>query len=241
MVRRSPFTVRRPFPITASRDVALGVRTSGTSNHGVRTSPVARGFTLLELILVLMVIGIGSAIAAARLGGMRGTVGVDLAAQRLIDQARRSQHLAATSGHQVRLRLDLKANTVSVAMLDDVRERKPDDGQDDQVALSSGADELTLSFARSDAVGTGSGMSRISSSTASGTSSASSSFSSTYKSGAKNGDQTIDVLFAPDARCEPAGTVTVASKNKSAAVRLFAGARLPELVVDTSLDNKASP
>ena len=124
----------------------------------------------------------------------------------------------------MRMRLDLQANTVTVAMLDDVKERKPDDGQDDQVALTTGADELTLTFARSDAV--------------SGTSSA-------QLSGNKNvpkvGDQTIDVLFAPDARCEPAGTLTVASKNKSVAVRLFAGARLPELVIDATAANRANP
>jgi type II secretion system protein H len=158
------------------------------------------GFTLLELILVLVVLGIGSAIAAARLGGMRGTVGVDQAAQRLVDQARRCQHLAATSGHQVRMRLDLKAATVTVAMLDDARERLPDDGQAERITLAGGSDVITLGFARGDAV----------------QSSASA--------------EQVDLLFAPDARCEPAGTLTVASTTRTASVRLFAGARLPELL-----------
>ncbi len=158
------------------------------------------GFTLLELILVLVVLGIGSAIAAARLGGMRGTVGVDLAAQRVVDQARRCQHLATTNGHQVRLRLELETGVMSVAALGEAREHTPGDGQDAQVALTTGADALTFAFARSDGV-----------------------------SAAGDG-RTIDVLFAPDSRCEPAGVLTIASKNKSASVRLFAGARLPELV-----------
>ena len=37
-------------------------------------------------------------------------------------------------------------------------------------------------------------------------------------------------LFFPDAQCDPAGTLTIASKTHAAAVRIYAGARLPELV-----------
>ena len=56
----------------------------------------------------------------------------------------------------------------------------------------------------------------------------------------KSNQDLVDLLFSPDARCDPAGTVTVTSKTNSAAVRIFAGARIPERVADVNEDtNKA--
>jgi type II secretion system protein H len=164
-----------------------------------------RAFTLLELILVLMIVGLGASLAAARLSGMRGSVGVDMAAQSLVDQARRCQHLAATSGQTVRLRLDLTQRELHIARLDGAQELQPGDGDDDRIALSQSLDELTLTFARGDAV----------------------------KSGTSGKEETtIDLLFTPDQRCDPAGIITISSPTRSAAVRLSAGARLPALVAD---------
>jgi len=162
-------------------------------------------FTLLELILVLMVIGLGASLAAARLSGMRGTVGVDMAAQSLVDQARRCQHLAATSGQAVRLRLDLTQRVMVIALIDGVQEQEPTDGESSRIALSQSADDMTISFARGDAV-----------------------------TGGKS-DTTVDLLFTPDQRCDPAGVVTLTSPTRSASVRLSAGARLPALIADTQV------
>jgi type II secretion system protein H len=174
--------------------------------HAERTTRrTTAGFTLLELILVLMVVGLGASLAAARLSGMRGTVGVDMAAQSLVDQARRCQHLAATSGQAVRLRLDTTNRNLHIALLDGAQEREPTDGESGSVSLAQSVDDLTVTFARGDAV-----------------------------KGGKNGkeESTIDLLFTPDQRCDPAGIVTIASRTRSVSVRLSAGARLPALVAE---------
>lgn len=170
------------------------------------TRRTTAGFTLLELILVLMVVGLGASLAAARLSGMRGTVGVDMAAQSLVDQARRCQHLAATSGQAVRLRLDTTSRELHIVLLDGAQEREPTDGESGSVSLAQSVDDLTVTFARGDAV----------------------------QSGTKNGkeESTIDLLFTPDQRCDPAGIVTIASRTRSVSVRLSAGARLPALVAE---------
>lgn len=167
------------------------------------------GFTLLELILVLMVVGLGASLAAARLSGMRGTVGVDMAAQSLVDQARRCQHLAATSGHAVRLRLDTTNRELHIALLDGAQEREPADGESGSVSLAQSVDDLTVTFARGDAV-------------------------RNAKAGGKE-ESTIDLLFTPDQRCDPAGIVTIASRTRSVSVRLSAGARLPALVAEAAV------
>lgn len=172
-----------------------------------RRSPLfsRSGFTLLELILVLMIVGLGASIAAARLTGMREKVGVEMAAQTLVDQARRSQHLAVTSGQTVRLRLDLSGRALDIARMDGAKELEPKDGEPAHVALSQSADELTISFVRGDAV--------------------------RYVTA----EEKIDLLFSPDQRCDPAGIVTFTSASRSASVRLFAGARLPVRIVDTQV------
>lgn len=152
-----------------------------------------------------MIVGLGASLAAARLGGMRGSVGVDMAAQALVDQARRCQHLAATSGQTVRLRLDTTRRELHIARLDGAQEHEPGDGDDATVALSPSVDELTLTFARGDAV-------------------------KADKAGTQ--ETSIDLLFTPDQRCDPAGIITISSPARSASVRLSAGARLPALIAE---------
>jgi type II secretion system protein H len=192
---------RHPAGTPAAGVAAPSSRCVPTPSHRQRQ----RAFTLLELILVLMIVGLGASLAAARLSGMRGSVGVDMAAQVLVDQARRCQHLAATSGQTVRLRLDLARCELRIARLDGVQEHGPGDGDDATVALSQSLDDLTLSFARGDAVRAGAGGKE---------------------------ETSIDLLFTPDQRCDPAGIVTISSPARSASVRLSAGARLPALVAE---------
>lgn len=181
------------------------------SQLAVRSSQLyARSaFTLLELILVLMVVGLGASLAAARLSGMRGTVGVDMAAQSLVDQARRCQHLAATSGNAVRLRVDPTSRELHIVLLDGAQEREPTDGESGSVRLAQSVDDLTVTFARGDAV-------------------------QNTKRGGKE-ESTIDLLFTPDQRCDPAGIVTIASRTRSVSVRLSAGVRLPALVAEAAV------
>lgn len=156
-----------------------------------------RAFTLLELLLVLVLLGVMSAITAAKLGGMRGSQAVEQAAQQVHDQGLRCQHLAAGSGQAVRLRLDPRELTATVQVLAGDGLRDPGDGQDPRVTLGDGTETLTMTFARSD--------------------------------GVKSTERLIDVLFLPDARCEPAGRLTFANRTRTAAVRWHAGARPPTL------------
>lgn len=188
--------------------VDAGIRDRcGTRASLNATRVTTGGFTLLELILVLMIVGLGASLAAARLSSMRGSVGVDMAAQSFIDQARRCQHLAATSGQSVRLRLDPTARMLHIAQLDGTKEQKPGDGDDAQVSLAHSADDLVVAFARGDGV----------------------------KTSTKESTDAVDFLFSPDRRCDPAGTVTFTAKTRSTAVQLSSGARLPKLIAQTSV------
>ncbi|HEX3132610.1 MAG TPA: prepilin-type N-terminal cleavage/methylation domain-containing protein [Planctomycetota bacterium] len=192
-----------------------------------------RGFTLLELILVLVVIGFGASFAAARLNGMRGTVGVDMAAQRVVDQARRCQSLAITSGQLVRLRFDLTANTATAMLLDGTREHEPADGQPPMVELAQSADDLTMTFVRSDAVNGDLTTQRLGTTTIQTVDRTTATSSQTKSAGA---DKTIDLLFSPDQRCDPPGTLTLVGTRRQVDVRLYAGARLPKLATTTVLE-----
>ena len=173
-------------------------------------------FTLLELLLVLVLLGFMSAIAAARLGGMRSGQAVELAAQQVYDQSLRCRQLAADRGQAVRLRLDLNdpdhriLSTVQLLAADGARD--PGDSHDPRVELSDGSESLTVNFVRNDGV--------------SGTSGSSSA--------------QIDLLFLPDARCEPAGRLTFTTKtqNHSASVRWHTGAQPPTLDLTSDLETQ---
>ena len=169
-----------------------------------------RAFTLLELLLVLVLLGFMSAIAAARLSGMRSSQAVEQAAQQVFDQSLRCRQLAADSGQAVRLRLDLAdpdhriLGTVQLIVADGARD--PGDGHDPRIELSDGTESLTVNFVRND--------------------------------GVSGGGTQIDVLFLPDARCEPAGRLTFASKTQSraASVLWHTGAQPPTLDLKTDVD-----
>jgi prepilin-type N-terminal cleavage/methylation domain-containing protein len=121
-------------------------------------NPGRRAFTLLELILVLMVLGLMTALAAARLGGLRTSTNVDLAVRQVVDQARRCQRLATSRGQAVRLRLDLDNRMVSVQMHGSQGLQAPPDGLDTLTILSDSSDALTATFIRADGVATSTGV-----------------------------------------------------------------------------------
>lgn len=182
------------------------IRRLSTSSLKPRASSLSptRAFTLLELLLVLVLLGVMSAITAAKLGGMRGNQAVEQAAQQVHDQGLRCQHLAAGSGQAVRLRLDPRELTATVQMLAGDGLRNPGDGQDPRIVLGDGTETLTMTFARSD--------------------------------GLAKSDGLIDLLFLPDARCEPAGRLTFANRTRSASVRWHAGARPPTLELKADVE-----
>jgi type II secretion system protein H len=105
-----------------------------------------RAFTLLELLLVLVVLGVVTAVAAARLNGLRGTQALEQCARRFSDQVLRSQELSTRLGQAVRLRLDLGAVTCTVQILSGTTTTDPVDGQDAKLDLRDGADSLTLTY-----------------------------------------------------------------------------------------------
>lgn len=109
-------------------------------------------FTLLELILVLAILGILASVVAARLNGLRGTQGVEIAARQVAAQAQRSRHLAMQLAEPVRLRLDLATPSVEVRILRGGATTEPADGADALTALRSGSERLTTTFARDDRV-----------------------------------------------------------------------------------------
>jgi type II secretion system protein H len=111
---------------------------------------VRPGFTMLELLLVLAVIGLGAGIAAARLGGLRTHQVADQAAQQVMDQARRCRELALSRGVPVRLRLEAATGQATVRLLSATDEADPADGQPTDLPLREGADDLTLTLRRDD-------------------------------------------------------------------------------------------
>lgn len=114
--------------------------------------PRSHAFTMLELLLVLTVLGILAALAAARLGGLRTSQGIALAAQQVQEQALRAQHLAAERGQPVRLRLDPEAGSASVQLLAGSVASDPADGATAACSLYDGAERLHLAYSRDDGI-----------------------------------------------------------------------------------------
>jgi type II secretion system protein H len=109
------------------------------------------GFTLLELLLVLVIIGIGAALVGSRLGSLRDTASVDMAAKRLRDQARACQQMAIANAQIVRLRVNTQHLTADIESINNatgaIEERHAP-----LLVLQSGADAVTLTYERSDGV-----------------------------------------------------------------------------------------
>jgi type II secretion system protein H len=76
----------------------------------------SRGFTLLELVLVLALIGLIVTLVAPRLG-LFGSVALDTSARRLAARIRFLREEAALRGHSVRLSFDLHERSYAAAVL----------------------------------------------------------------------------------------------------------------------------
>lgn len=111
-----------------------------------------RAFTLLELLLVLAIIALGSAVVAVRLGGLRPAQAVDQAAQQILDQTWRCRQLARSQGAAVRLRVEPALKTATVQVLGISGPTDPTDAQPAEIVLFEGADTITASYLRDDGV-----------------------------------------------------------------------------------------
>ncbi len=109
-----------------------------------------RAFTLLELLLVLAILGLVSAVVAARLGNLRPTQAVDQAAQQVLDQAWRCRQLARSQAVPVRLRIDPATRIATVQLVTAATLSDPPDALPVQITLYAGADELTATYQRDD-------------------------------------------------------------------------------------------
>ncbi len=150
--------MRHPFPAScraftswSPTPPALRV-TPANGGRLVRLAPARKpGFSLLELILVLVVLGITSAVAASRLSALRQSEGVGQAAHALADQLGRGRLLAATHGDLARLRLDLDAQTTWMQVRSAAGFSDPTDGEPADFALRQGNELQTLTFTGADA------------------------------------------------------------------------------------------
>lgn len=155
-----------------------------------QTPPALRvGFSLLELILVLVVLGITTSVVAVRLSSMRTSQSVAQAARALEDQFGRCRHLAVSRGDLARLRLDLDAQTATVQVRTPAGFADPADAELPDCDLRSGVEAQTIAFAPGDPAQP----------------------ATAGSAGNQAQMQTagqVDILFYPDARCEPSGRVT---------------------------------
>ena len=110
--------------------------------------PTHHGFTLLELILVLTILGLIAGIVSLRLRTLRNTQIVDQAAQYIIDQSLRCQTMAQQQMAMVRLRIDADHKKAIVQVVN------PLQTQSDQESFCDGLDTLTATFVRDDGVST---------------------------------------------------------------------------------------
>jgi prepilin-type N-terminal cleavage/methylation domain-containing protein len=105
-------------------------------------------FTLLELLLVLTVLGLFTAVAATRMGGLRRGQEAEQAARTVVAQALRARHLAQSRGQMARLRLD--DGQAVVALVSGAASADPADGQPAGMPLVGGAEALSVAFRHDD-------------------------------------------------------------------------------------------
>lgn len=76
-----------------------------------RTHP--QGFTLVELVLVMIIIGVIAAIAMPRFAQATARQQLDAAANRLVSDLEKAQHHARSTSNQVTLSFDTRDNSYS--------------------------------------------------------------------------------------------------------------------------------
>ena len=119
-----------------------------------------RGFTLLELVLALVLLALGTGLATASLAGLRDGAAAGDAAERLVLLGERARRLAVHEGAPVRLRIDPEAATAALAVLRPEGEAASGDplalGEPGRLAISAGTgtDLLFLPDGRCDSPGT---------------------------------------------------------------------------------------
>ena len=102
------------------------------------------GFTLLELLLVLVLIGVLAALTATRLAPLRAARDADNVAQLLSQKMQESQDLAGFHAQLVRFRLDLDQDAYSIAVLGDAQDAKSKSGE--RTTRLSQSDSLSITF-----------------------------------------------------------------------------------------------
>jgi prepilin-type N-terminal cleavage/methylation domain-containing protein len=100
-------------------------------------------FTLIEVMLVVVIIGIIAGIAAPRVAALMPRVGLRAAARQIVDDVRAAQAYAADRGRTVMLRYGVTEGTVSIETADagappPVLDPLPDGVRLAQVASSAG-------------------------------------------------------------------------------------------------------
>jgi prepilin-type N-terminal cleavage/methylation domain-containing protein len=97
-----------------------------------------KGFTLIELIVVIVLAGILTYVAATKMTGSVADIGEGVAIRKVAADARYAQQIAITDGATVRFVVDVANNRYSLKWLDDSYLKKPVGKQDYIVQFGTG-------------------------------------------------------------------------------------------------------
>lgn len=111
-----------------------------------------RGFTLLELVLVLFCLSLFMVLALPRLDGLRRRGNLGHQGEMAWTQAMRARALAQAGGWPVRLRIEPEARSVEVSVLGPEGAQDPADGLPATEVLATTQETLELSFDPADGV-----------------------------------------------------------------------------------------
>lgn len=128
-----------------------------------RASRTSRAFTLIELVLVIMIIGLLLAVVAPSLGGLLRSQKLDAAARTISGMLKQARVHAATDAKPHRLVIDTKDNTCWLEVLNATGFERPESslglivelGSDLIIELEGGTTENDLLMVRVEPDGTG--------------------------------------------------------------------------------------